>query len=393
MRVVLLTGKGGVGKTTMAAATAIGAAAHGHRVFLLSTDPAHSVGDALGGRVGARPVEVAKNVVAQEIAVLDEIERSWSEIQRWLRHLLKEGADDLVAEEILVFPGLEELVALRAIREVEALGDFDTCVVDCAPTGSTLRMLRFPDALAVFMGGVFDLERRAARLLRPILETAGVRGLVPGDEVFAAFERLVRDVDDVRQILLDGDRTTARLVTNAARVVVDETRRSFAYLSLYGVATDAVVVNRVLPEAARDGYFAQWAAREHEEIAALEGAFGVPLLRARLRAGEPIGVAALEALAEEVYGDRDPAAVLHRGRPLSWRRVGAKTLLEIEAPNVSKEEIEVAVRGEDLHLRLRDARRAIALPASLVGRPIESARLRGATLVVTWRGERGRSSP
>ncbi|MCU0669186.1 MAG: ArsA family ATPase [Myxococcota bacterium] len=384
MRVVLLTGKGGVGKTTLSAATALGAAAHGHRVFLLSTDPAHSVGDALGRPVGGRPVEVAPNVVAQEIAVLDEIERSWAPIQAWLRQLLREGADELVAEEILVFPGLEELVALRAIREVEALGDFDTCVVDCAPTGSTLRMLRFPDALAVFMGGLFDMERRAARIVKPILDRIGVHGLVPGDEVFAAFERLVRDVDDVRQILLDGDRTTARLVTNAARVVVDETRRSFAYLSLYGVATDAVLVNRLLPPTAQDGFFAKWVAREQTEIAALESAFGVPLLRAGLRPAEPIGPDALRALAREVYGDRDPAAILHHGRPLRWRRVGAKTLLEIALPNVSKEEIEVAVHGADLHLRVRDARRAIALPDSLVGRVIEGAQLRGATLVVTW---------
>jgi arsenite-transporting ATPase len=384
MRVVLLTGKGGVGKTTLSAATALGAAAHGHRVFLLSTDPAHSVGDALGRPVGGRPVEVAPNVVAQEIAVLDEIERSWAPIQAWLRQLLREDADELVAEEILVFPGLEELVALRAIREVEALGDFDTCVVDCAPTGSTLRMLRFPDALAVFMGGLFDMERRAARIVKPILDRIGVHGLVPGDEVFAAFERLVRDVDDVRQILLDGDRTTARLVTNAARVVVDETRRSFAYLSLYGVATDAVLVNRLLPPTAQDGFFAKWVAREQTEIAALESAFGVPLLRAGLRPAEPIGPDALRALAREVYGDRDPAAILHHGRPLRWRRVGAKTLLEIALPNVSKEEIEVAVHGADLHLRVRDARRAIALPDSLVGRAIEGAQLRGATLVVTW---------
>jgi arsenite-transporting ATPase len=384
MRVVLLTGKGGVGKTTLSAATALGAAAHGHRTFLLSTDPAHSVGDALGRPVGSRATEVAPNVVAQEIAVLDEIERSWGPIQTWLRQLLRDGADELVAEEILVFPGLEELVALRAIREVEALGEFDTCVVDCAPTGSTLRMLRFPDALGVFMGGLFDMERRAARVLKPLLDRIGVRGLVPGDVVFAAFERLVRDVDDVRQILLDGDRTSARLVTNAARVVVDETRRSFAYLSLYGVATDAVLVNRLLPATAQDGFFAKWAAREQTEIAALESAFGVPLLRAGLRPAEPIGPDALRELAREVYGDQDPAAILHRGRPLRWRRVGTKTLLEIALPNVSKEEVEVAVVGADLHLRVRDARRAIAVPDSLVGRPITGAQLRGATLVVTW---------
>ena len=376
MRVLLLTGKGGVGKTTLAAATAIGAAEHGHRVFLLSTDPAHSVGDALGRPVGARPVEIAPNVVAQEVAVLDELARSWSSIQDWLRQLLREGADELLAEEVLVFPGLEELVALRAIREVEALGDFDTCVVDCAPTGSTLRMLRFPDALAVFMGGLFDLERRAARAVRPILDAIGMRGLVPGDDVFGAFERLMRDVDDVRQILLDGDRTSARLVTNAARVVVDETRRSFAYLCLYGVATDAVLVNRLLPEVARDGFFAKWLAREHEETKTLEASFGVPLLRAQLRAAEPIGTDALRSLSREIYGERDPAAILHRGRPLRWRRVGAATLLEIDLPNVSKEEIEVTVHGENLHLRVRDARRVIALPASLVGRRLTSANLR-----------------
>jgi arsenite-transporting ATPase len=345
VRVLVLTGKGGVGKTTLAAATALGAAAHGHRVFLLSTDPAHSLGDAFGRAIGARPVEVAPGVVAQEVSVLAEIDRAWSEIQSWLARLLREGTDEVVAEELLVVPGLEELVALRAIREVESLEDFDVCVVDCAPTGSTLRMLRFPEALAVFMARFFDLERSLARRVRPLLEGVGMRGLVPGDEVFAAFERLYRDVDDVRQILLDTDRTTARLVTNAARVVVDETRRSFAYLSLYGVATDAVIVNRLLPEPAQAGWFAGWARREREELAAIESGFPIPCLRARLHASERIGAEALGALAREVYGERDPAAVLHRGRPLRWRRVGAATLLEIELPGARKEEVDVAVHG------------------------------------------------
>ena len=183
---------------------------------------------------------------------------------------------------------------------------------------------------------------------------------------------------------MDGDRTTARLVVNPARVVVEETRRSFAYLCLYGVATDAVLVNRLLPEVARDGFFAKWVAREHEEMQSLEASFGVPLLRAQLRAAEPIGVDALRAISREVYGERDPAAILHRGRPLRWRRLGAATLLEIDLPNVSKEEIEVTVHGEDLHLRIRDARRVIALPASLVGRRLTSATLRNALLQVRF---------
>lgn len=380
MRVIVHTGKGGVGKTTLSAATALGAAAHGHRVFLLSTDPAHSLGDAFGQPIGARPTQVAPGVVAQEVSVLDEIERSWGAIQAWLARLLREGADELVAEELLVVPGLEELVALRAVREVEALGDFDVCVVDCAPTGATLRMLRFPDALSIFMDRFFDLERKLARLARPLVEGVGLRGVIPGDEVFAAFERLYRDVDDVRQILLDGDRTTARLVTNAARVVVDETRRSFAYLCLYGVATDAVIVNRLLPEASQGGWFARWAEREREELAAIESAFPIPTLRARLAPSERIGADALRALASEVYGERDPAAVLQRGRRLRWRRVGAASLLEIDLPGVAKEELEATVHGEDLHLRVRDAVRRIALPASVSGRRLAAATLRRGVL-------------
>lgn len=384
MRVLVHTGKGGVGKTTLSAATALGAAEHGHRVFLLSTDPAHSLGDAFGRAIGARPVAVAPGVVAQEVSVLDEIERSWGEIQAWLARLLREGADELVAEELLVVPGLEELVALRAVREVEALGEFDVCVVDCAPTGATLRMLRFPDALSIFMDRFFDLERRVARLARPLVEGVGLRGVIPGDEVFAAFERLYRDVDDVRQILLDGDRTTARLVTNAARVVVDETRRSFAYLCLYGVATDAVIVNRLLPEASHDGWFARWAAREREELAAIEAAFPIPTLRARLAPSERIGADALRALAREVYGERDPAAILHRGRPLRWRRVGSAALLEIDLPGAAKEDVEATVHGDDLHLRVRDAVRRIALPASVSGRRLAGTTLRRGVLEVRF---------
>ncbi len=384
MRVVLLTGKGGVGKTSLAAATALGAAGHGHRVQLISTDPAHSLGDAFGCRVGTRAVEVAPGVVAREVEALTELERSWSEIQGWLRNLLRTDADPLVAEELLVFPGLEELVALRSVREAEALGEFDVCVVDCAPTGATLRMLRFPDALRIFMDNFFELERRGARWLRPLFERAGGTGWIPGEEVFTAFERLYRDVDDVRRILLDPERTSARLVTNPARVVVDETRRSFAYLSLYGVATDAVIVNRVLPQQAARGWFARWAARERAELAAIEEGFPVPLLQAPLHPREVAGAEALRTLAREVYGPRDPAEVFARVRPIRLARRGGRPVLEVDLPNVSKEEVDVALHGADLLLRVRDARRRVALPASVVGRPLAGARLRDGTLEVRF---------
>jgi arsenite-transporting ATPase len=382
--VILLTGKGGVGKTSLALATALGAAARGRRVFLLSSDPAHSLGDALGRRIGARPQEVAPGLVAQEVAVLDELERAWTAIQRWLRELLRHEADPLLADELLVFPGLEELVALRAVREVEATGEFEVCVVDCAPTGATLRMLRFPDALRIFMENFFELERRGARWLRPLARRAGAAGLVPQEEFFDAFERLYRDVEDVREILLDGERTSARLVLNPARVVVEETRRSFAYLSLYGVATDAVIVNRMLPARAAEGFFARWAAREAEELAEIEASFPVPILRAPLRPCELGGVEALAALGREVYRRRDPAALFSRTRPIRVVKRAGRSVLEIELRNASKEEVDVLARGDELLVRVRDARRRIALPASLAGRPVASARLADGVLRVSF---------
>ncbi|MCR9098137.1 MAG: TRC40/GET3/ArsA family transport-energizing ATPase [bacterium] len=384
MRVLLHTGKGGVGKTTLALATALAAAEHGHRVCVLSTDPAHSLADALAVPVGPDMKRVAEGVWAREIRAQTELDRAWTPVQAWLRELIREDADALVAEELLAFPGIEELMALRAVREAEASGEFDTCVVDCAPTGSTMRLLRFPDALRIFMTQFFEIERRGARVLRPVVRGLGGGGIIPEEAFFDAFERLYEEIDDVQRILLDGERTSARLVVNPTRVVVDETRRSFAYLSLYGIATDAVLVNRLLPEVAAGGYFKSWRAREEEELAAIERSFPVPIRRASLQAKEVLGAPALAALGRDLFGDVDPAARLHPGRPLRIRRAGGRTRLEIDLPGISKEEIEVLVKGADLHLRVRDGRRSIHLPDSLVGRDVERVRLREPTLEISF---------
>ncbi len=384
MRVLLHMGKGGVGKTSLAVATALGAAQHGHRVFLVSTDSAHSLGDALGREVGPLPAEVADGVVAQEVSALTELDRSWSEIQEWLHELLRDDTDELVAEELLVFPGLEELIALRKLSEIEAMGEFDVCVVDCAPTGSTLRLLRFPDVLRLFMENFFDFKRRAARAIRPLANRVGAGRLVAPDSVFEAFESLYRDVEGIRQVLLDCDRTSARLVVNPARVIVAETRRSFSYLNLYGVATDAVLINRVLPPAATRGYFARWAERQKRELEEIEQSFPVPRFYAPLYPREPIGVEALRELSKQVYGERDPAQHFTRSRPIRLTRRDGQTQLEIDLPNVAKDEVDVTVHGDQLLVRVRDAQRQIALPASVAGSAVASARLEAGVLEVVF---------
>jgi len=322
--------------------------------------------------------------VAQEWAVLDELERAWSEIQEWLRELVGDLQDELASEELFVFPGLEELVALRAIREVEASGEYDVCVVDCAPTGSTLRMLRFPDVLRFFMENFFEWKRRAARALRPVMRRVSAERFVPREEVFEAAQRLYDDVADVRQILLDNDRTSARLVVNPTRVVVEESRRSFAYLCLYGVATDAVLVNRELPPDAQGGYFARWAEREGAELAEIERSFPLPLLHVPLCAREPIGVEALSELALEVFGERDPAERMSAGRPIRLAKQGARTVLRIDLPHIDKDELEVESAGSDLLIRARDAQRLVALPDSLAGREVLGFRLEAGTLEVVF---------
>ncbi len=384
MRVLLHTGKGGVGKTTLSLATALGAARHGHRVAVLSTDSANSLGDALGRPIGPQAVEIAPSVVAREVGALDELDRSWTEIQRWLRELLRDETDEFVAEELLVFPGLEELIALRAIRAVEATAEFDVCVVDCAPTGATLRMLRFPDALRIFMDSFFDLERRGVRMLRPLLRGTRTSRLLPDEAFFDAFERLFLEVDDVRQILLDSERTSARLVVNPSGVVVDEARRSFSYLSLYGVTTDAVLINRLLPESARRGYFARWAERETHELAEIEASFPVPKFRVPLAPNEVIGVSALQKLADEVFGERDPAERFVTSRPIRIGKRGDRTVLEIDLPTATLDELDLLCSGRELHIRVKDARRRLALPDSLAGHAIESARMESGVLEVVF---------
>jgi len=384
VRVLLHTGKGGVGKTTVSLATALAAARHGHRVRVLSVDPAHNLADLLGQPLDPRPTAIARDVTVHTVDANAELDQAWATVQGWLREWLRDEGRGVVGEELVLWPGMEELAALRTLRAVEAEGATDVCVVDCAPTAATLRLLRLPDAVRSFADTFFGLQRRGARWLRPVAERLGAGHLAPGEEVLDACERLLDDLEDVRHVLLDESRTSARLVVQPARMVVDEARRGYAYLCLHGVATDAVVINRVVPAELPGAALLVDGAAQRAELQRIEASFPLPAFRAAWRPEEPLGVDALEALGAALFGGRDPAARQMEGRPIRMSARDGEARLEIALPHVERGEVQVARLGRDLSLRVRDAHRLLALPDALAGRELRGVRLAAGVLTVRF---------
>ena len=308
MRILLFTGKGGVGKSTVAAGTAALAAAEGQRTLVLSTDAAHSLADAFGTEVGPEPTAVAERLFVQQVDAQLRFEQSWAEIQRYLLSVLDvAGVDPLAAEELTVIPGAEEVLALLELRLHALSGDWDVIVVDCAPTAETLRLLALPEALGWYMHRVFPVERRVVKALKPVLtRAAGVP--MPGDSVFDAVERLHAELDEVRE-LLSGPEASVRLVLTPETVVLAEARRSYTTLSLFGYRVDGVVANRVFPAQGGDDWRAGWVASQQGVLAEVAQSFaGLPIWRSVYRPGEPVGVETLTELAREVYDGDDPLA-------------------------------------------------------------------------------------
>jgi arsenite/tail-anchored protein-transporting ATPase len=384
-RVLLFTGKGGVGKTTTAAATAVRCADAGLRTIVVSTDPAHSLADAFDAPLGPLPASLADNLWGQQLDAQQRMEEGWQEIQGYLRQVFNwAGVDGLEAEELSVIPGLDEIFSLSDIKAFVESGEWDVVVVDCAPTAETLRLLSLPEILRWYMDRVFPMSRKVNRVVSPLL--GRVAGLpVPGDEVFGSASRFYDRLDGVRELLCDTARTSVRLVVNPERLVVAEARRTHTYLSLFGYRVDAVVANRLLPEAVTDPWFAEWKARHAEHLTAIEEGFApLPILRAELAADELVGVAALRVFAEALYGDLDPAAQLHPGEPLQVARKGKGYELVLELPFAEKDDLELGRRDDELLIRVGGHRRALLLPDSLRRRPVGAASLRDGRLRVTF---------
>jgi arsenite-transporting ATPase len=390
MRVLLFTGKGGVGKTTVAAATALRAARDGRRVLICSTDAAHSLSDALAAPLGDEPSEVATfsgagRLVAQQLDARTRLEESWAAVRDYFASVLDwAGAGTVEAEELAVVPGLDEVFALADIKAHATSGDHDVVVVDCGPTAETVRLLSLPDVIGWYMERVFPAQRSVTRAARPILSRV-VSMPVAGDNVFAAARRVYDRLDGVRGVLTDPETTSVRLVVNPERLVVAEARRTFTYLALFGYHVDAVIANRLLPNGVTDQWFAEWREAQRERMDEIQSAFGpVPVLPLALAPSEPIGADALLALAAHLYGEHEPLARLAEPAPLRVEPSDGSLVLSLPLPGVERGEVELARRNGELLLAVGAYRRAVVLPESLERRHVAGARLHDDRLEVEF---------
>jgi arsenite/tail-anchored protein-transporting ATPase len=387
-RVLLFTGKGGVGKTTTAAATALRCAEAGKRTIVLSTDPAHSLADAFDCPLGDLSVEIVPGLWGQQLDAQDRMEDAWEDIQGWLLEVFRwAGLDALEAEELSVVPGLDEVFALADIKHHAESGEWDVVVVDCAPTAETIRLLSLPDVLRRYMERLFPVGRQVNKVVSPLL--GRVTDLpVAGDGVFAATERFYARLDGVRELLGDPERSSVRLVVNPERMVIAEARRTHTYLSLFGYRVDAVVANRLLPDAVSDPWFERWREVQTEHLTSIEESFApLPVLRAELSPAELVGLRALSAFGAALYGELDPSARLHQGDPLRVERRGGRSTLVLELPFTAKEDLELGRRGDELLVRVGPHRRAVLLPDSLRRQHVTDAALRSGRLRVVFERE------
>ncbi len=385
MRIVLVTGKGGVGKTTVAAATALAAADAGHRTLVTSTDPAHSLSDALAESLGSEPTEVVSRLHGQQIDTQKQLDHYWGSIRSQLMDVLDwGGAGGIEAEEFLVFPGMDELFALLEVNRHARSGDYDVVVVDCAPTAETLRLLSLPEVLSWYFEKVLPTERRLMRAARPVL--ARFTDLpIPQDDVFTAAQSVFESIEGVKELMSDPGVTSARLIVNPEKMVIDEARRTYSYLGLFGYGVDGVVVNRVLPQEVSDPYFERWRAIQKGHLDTIDDAFAdVPRLHLRLFDDEMVGVDRLRFMAKELYGQTDPIFDFEARHPFRIIDTKDGIVMELDVPFVDKSELDVYRTGHELYVQVGPYRRSFILPDALHRRQVSRARLDEGTLIVSF---------
>ena len=403
MRIILYTGKGGVGKTSIAAATALRTAELGYPTLVISTDAAHSLADCLDMEMGHEPTEIGDNLWGQEISVLHLMEENWLTIQKYVEEVFAWGGiDEILVDELMAYPGTEELFSLMEIKKHHDLEEFEVIVVDCAPTGETLRMLSFPDITRWWMERLFPLGRKATNLARPMMKVISkypvtqdmkaVAGIpMPDDRIFQSIENFFHRLEKLQQILCDPDKSSIRLVLNPEKMVIKEVQRTYTYLNLFGFCCDAVVANRIIPEEVHDTYFEEWKHIQEKYGKEVEEAFyPLPILKLPLFDREIVGLEMLKRTADKLFGDTNPAEVLYHGETQKVTKKGKGYQMTIPLPMVEKKDVDLLQKEYELIVKIGNRRRDIILPRVLAGLQAKGAHFEENRLILDFVPARGK---
>ena len=390
MRLILYSGKGGVGKTSISAATGLELARRGYKTLVMSVDPAHSLSDAfdldkrLMDHEAGQLVNVTKNLWIQEVDVQEEISRHWNSVYAYVSALLNvSGLEKTLAEELAVFPGMEEVSSLLYVNQYVREKSFDAIMLDCAPTGESLRFVSIPTTLEWYMAKIFKLERHVAKFVRPMMSTLTTVPL-PQDDYFENLQALHKKLAGIDKLMADPKVTTVRLVTNPEKVVLKETQRAFTYFCLYGLTVDAVIVNRILPTEIHDSFFSSWRNTQEHWVHSIEEFFSpVPVWRVPLFQDEVLGVDRLKRLGRMLYGARDPAKRYYDEAPYRFRKVGSNYQLRLRLPFVSGDDINLYKKLDELIIRVGGLKRHVSLPQRIAHCEPLSARMQDGELIVT----------
>ena len=394
MRIIFFAGKGGVGKTSVAAATGIRVSEMGYRTVVMSLDVAHSLCDIFNlekdllDQNKGRPIKVGKQLWIQELDIQEEIESNWKDIHRYLSVLLSTtGLDEILAEELAILPGMEEVSLLLYINRYVRDQAYDVIILDCAPTGESIRFISIPTALEWYMKKLFKMERVLAKYVGPVAKRV-YDVPIPGDDYFDAIEYLFERLNGVDQILTDPEITTVRLVTNPEKIVLKETQRAFMYFCLYKISIDGIIMNRVLPDVVSDSYFEHWRESQRQYMDKAETYFSpIPIMTVNLFEGEVLGYDRLRVLAEQVYGERNPTDRFFKGQPYKLTKKAGEYLLRMTLPFVSKANVEINKVSDELIIRVGSFKRHMLLPKQVAASKSARAKLEGQDLHVYFKGE------
>lgn len=385
MRIILYTGKGGVGKTSIAAATACKIASEGKKVLIMSTDQAHSLSDCFDVKLSNNPVNISENLDAIEIDTIIENEKNWSNIKSYVEKLMfLKGTKSIDAEELLVFPGFDDLLSLIKIKDISDEDKYDVLIVDCAPTGETMSLLKFPDIFKWWMEKIFPLKRKAAKIAKPIIETT-IKVPVPDKATFDEIDKLYMKIDELHKLLLDREKVSIRIVTTPEKIVITEAKRSFSYMHLFDFNVDAIIINRIFSEEGAKGYFEKWLKIQNNNINDIYESFRpIPIFKSYLLENEIRKYDVLLHAGNEIFKHCSPSEIFFSEKifEIEKSKTDDSYDLIINMPFVDKKDLNIYQKGDELSVSVKNEKRNFILPKKLLNKEVSTAQYKEGKLAI-----------